>query len=100
MFCVLIGIVVGYAASFAVGILDLSTIIPDSGVVLFRLPRLDHVWWSFDVYLLAPFMVASLAATLRVMGDISNAQRLNDSDWVRPSFTSLAGGVSPPTASR
>jgi xanthine permease XanP len=94
MFCVLIGIVVGYAASFAVGILDLSAIVPDSGVVLFRLPRLDHVGFSFDIYLLAPFMVASLAATLRVMGDISNAQRLNDSDWVRPSFTSLAGGVS------
>jgi xanthine permease XanP len=94
MFCVLIGIVVGYAVSFAVGILDLSAIVPDSGVALFRLPRLDHVGLSFDVNLLAPFIVASLAATLRVMGDISNAQRLNDSDWVRPSFTSLAGGVS------
>jgi NCS2 family nucleobase:cation symporter-2 len=94
MFCVLIGIVVGYVVSFAIGILDLSTIVPNSGVVLFRLPRLDHVGFSFDAYLLAPFMVASLAATLRVMGDISNAQRLNDSDWVRPSFTSLAGGVS------
>ena len=73
---------------------DLSAIVPDSGVALFRLPRLDHVGVSFDVNLLAPFIVASLAATLRVMGDISNAQRLNDSDWVRPSFTSLAGGVS------
>jgi xanthine permease XanP len=94
MFCVLIGIVVGYVASFAVGILNLSAIIPQSGVVLFRLPRLDYVGWSFDAYLLAPFMVASLAATLRVMGDISNAQRLNDGDWVRPNFSSLAGGVS------
>ena len=94
MFCVLIGIVVGYAVSYAVGILDLSTIVPKTGLVIFRLPRLDHIGWSFDGYLLAPFMVASLAATLRVMGDISNAQRLNDSDWVRPSFSSLAGGVS------
>ena len=94
MFCVLIGIVVGYGVSYAVGILNLSAVIPASGVVPFRLPRLDHVGFSFDVLLLAPFMVAALAATLRVMGDISNAQRLNDSDWVRPSFTSLAGGVS------
>jgi xanthine permease XanP len=94
MFCVLIGILVGYVVSFVVGILHLSAIVPDSGLVLFRLPRLDHIGWSFDAYLLAPFMVASLAATLRVMGDISNAQRLNDADWVRPSFSSLAGGVS------
>jgi len=94
MFCVLIGIVVGYFVSYLVGVLDLSAIVPKTGLVLFHLPRLDHVGWSFDAYLLAPFMVAALAATLRVMGDISNAQRLNDADWVRPSFSSLAGGVS------
>jgi NCS2 family nucleobase:cation symporter-2 len=27
------------------------------------------------------------------MGDVSNAQRLNDADWLRPKFSSLAGGV-------
>ncbi len=94
MFCVLIGIVVGYVASYLVGVLDLSAIAPKTGLVLFHLPRLDHIGWSFDVFLLAPFVVAALAATLRVMGDISNAQRLNDTDWVRPNFSSLAGGVS------
>lgn len=93
MFCVLIGIVVGYIASFAVGILDFQSIFAGVGAQIVRLPRLPHVGWSFDIYLLAPFVVAALAATLRVMGDISNAQRLNDSDWVRPSFSSLAGGV-------
>jgi NCS2 family nucleobase:cation symporter-2 len=93
MFCVLIGIVVGYAASAALGILDIKSIIVGSGEQIFRLPHLNHIGWSFDPYLLAPFIVAALAATLRVMGDISNAQRLNDSDWVRPSFSSLAGGV-------
>jgi xanthine permease XanP len=93
MFCVLIGIVVGYVASFAVGILDIPSIFSDAGTQLVRVPELPHVGWSFDVYLLAPFVVAALAATLRVMGDISNAQRLNDSEWVRPNFHSLAGGV-------
>jgi len=29
-----------------------------------------------------------------VMGDVANAQRLNDAEWVRPNFASLAGGVS------
>lgn len=94
MFCVLIGIMVGYFASFTVGILDFPAIFAGTGAQVIRLPQLEHVGWSFDAYLLAPFLVAALAATLRVMGDISNAQRLNDADWVRPSFTSLAGGVS------
>lgn len=94
MFCVLIGMLAGYAASAALGILGLANVFPAEGLSLVRLPRLVHVGWSFDPVLLAPFVVASLAATLRAMGDISNAQRINDADWVRPQFTSLAGGVS------
>ena len=94
MFCVLIGIVVGYVASFAVGILDFQAIFAGTNAQLVRVPHLEHIGWSFDPYLLAPFLVAALAATVRVMGDISNAQRLNDADWVRPNFISLAGAVS------
>jgi xanthine permease XanP len=94
MFCVLIGMIVGYVGSAALGILDLAHVIPSQGISWLHVPRLDHVSWSFDPVLMAPFAVASLAATLRVMGDVSNAQRLNDADWVRPKFSSLAGGVS------
>jgi NCS2 family nucleobase:cation symporter-2 len=93
MFCVLIGMMAGYAASAAFGMLDLTNVVPKEGISLVRLPRVDHVSWSFDLVLLAPFTVAALAATLRATGDISNAQRLNDSEWVRPKFSSLAGGV-------
>jgi NCS2 family nucleobase:cation symporter-2 len=93
MFCVLIGMLVGYAASAAVGIFDLSRVLPPEGLSLFRIPHLSHGGFSFDAALFAPFAVAALAATLRVMGDVSNAQRINDADWVRPKFSSLAGGV-------
>jgi len=93
MFCVLIGMVAGYAASAVLGALDLTNVVPQQGLSLVRLPRLEHLNWSFDAVLVAPFAVAALAATLRAMGDVSNAQRLNDSDWVRPKFGSLAGGV-------
>jgi len=94
MFCVLIGMVVGYAVSAFLGIFDLARIVPAEGLSLVRLPQLHHVGWSFDPLLVAPFAVAALAATLRAMGDVSNAQRINDADWVRPDFASLAGGVS------
>jgi xanthine permease XanP len=94
MFCVLIGMVAGYAVSAVLGIFDLARIVPEGGLSVVRLPRLEHVGWSFDAVLVAPFAVAALAATLRAMGDVSNAQRINDADWVRPNFGSLAGGVS------
>jgi NCS2 family nucleobase:cation symporter-2 len=93
MFCVLVGVAVGYAASAAFGVFDPAIALPTSGVSLLRIPRLDDVGLSFSAAALAPFVVAALASTLRVMGDVSNAQRLNDADWVRPNLRTLAGGV-------
>ncbi|VIO72000.1 uracil-xanthine permease family protein [Bradyrhizobium ivorense] len=93
MFCVLIGMTVGYAVSAARGMFDPAAIIPEGGLSIVRVPQLQHMGLSFDPVLIAPFAVAALAATLRAMGDVSNAQRINDADWVRPNFASLAGGV-------
>jgi xanthine permease XanP len=93
MFCVLIGMAVGYGASAALGVLDFSAVMPQEGLAILHLPNVEHISYSFDLLVLAPFMVAAFASTLRVMGDVANCQRLNDKGWVRPSFASLAGGV-------
>jgi xanthine permease XanP len=94
MFCALIGIFVGYAMSAAMGVLDYSALMPKEGLSLLHVPSFGHIGWRFDVTLLAPFAVIAIATTLRAMGDVSNAERLNDKDWVRPGFRALAGGVS------
>ncbi len=93
LFSVLIGVVAGYAASAFAGVLDISGVIPEGGLAILHLPNIANFGWQFDATLLAPFAVAALATTLRTMGDVSNAQRLNDEDWVRPNFGSLTGGV-------
>jgi len=93
IFCALIGIVVGYAVSAALGLLDLSAAIPKVGLAIVTPPALDHVGWQFEAVMLAPFLVVTVATTLRVMGDVSNAERLNDADWVRPDLRSLSRGV-------
>src|SRR4029077_6507723 len=77
----------------ALGVLDFSAVMPQEGLAILHLPNVEHISYSFDLLVLAPFMVAAFASTLRVMGDVANCQRLNDKDWVRPSFASLAGGV-------
>jgi NCS2 family nucleobase:cation symporter-2 len=66
---------------------------PQEGLGLVRFPEIGNFGWSFDVSCLAPFAVAAIAATLRIMGDVSNAQRLDDAEWVRPNFGSLTGAV-------
>ena len=93
MFCVLIGMAVGYAASAAFGVLDFSGAMPSGGLAILRLPSVGYIHYRFDAFVLAPFIVAAFASTLRVMGDVTNCQRINDKDWVRPNFVSLAGGV-------
>jgi NCS2 family nucleobase:cation symporter-2 len=93
LFCVLIGIWVGFGTSIALGVLDVSALGPREGAGLLRLPETTHLGWDFDVTYIVPFAVAAIAATLRIMGDVSNAQRLDDADWVRPGFTSLTGAV-------
>jgi NCS2 family nucleobase:cation symporter-2 len=93
LFSVLIGVVAGYASSAFAGVLDISGVIPEGGLAILHLPNIANFGWRFDATLLAPFAVAALATVLRTMGDVSNAQRLNDKDWVRPDFGSLTGGV-------
>lgn len=93
MFCVLIGISVGYVASAAFGVLDFSPLMPDAGLHILHVPSVEHIAWNFDPTLLAPFAIVAVATTLRAMGDVSNAERLNDTDWIRPNFRMLAGGV-------
>jgi NCS2 family nucleobase:cation symporter-2 len=93
MFCVLIGISVGYVASAAFGLLDFARLLPEDGLGILHLPSVEQIRWHFDLTLLAPFALVAVATTLRAMGDISNAERLNDKEWVRPSFGPLAGGV-------
>ncbi len=93
MFCALIGIAAGYGASTIFGVFDPSAMVPPDGFALLHFPEVGNPGWSFDLSCLAPFAVAAIAATLRVMGDVSNAQRIDDAEWVRPNFGSLTGAV-------
>jgi xanthine permease XanP len=93
MFCLLLGMAVGYAASAVLGLLDFSALSPDKGLSLLRFPSLQFLQWRFDASLIAPFAVVAIAGTLNLIANIPYAQRINDADWVRPDFTSLRGGL-------
>jgi len=93
MFCVLLGIALGYGASAALGLLDFSTAVPSQGLPLLRFPSLHFLQWRFDISLFAPFIIVAIAGTLHLIGNISIAQRINDADWVRPNFASLSRGL-------
>src|SRR4051812_24914126 len=56
-------------------------------------PRKAHPGFAFTLDLLPAFLIASLASTLKSVGDVTLCQRINDADWKRTDMTSVSGGM-------
>jgi xanthine permease XanP len=93
LFCVLIGMAAGYATAWALGGLSTPHAAAAS-VPWLAFPGIAHLGWSFDTTLIFPFVVAALAASLKVIGNVTTCQKVNDADWVRPDMRTIARGVS------
>ena len=93
LLCVLIGMAAGYAAAWALGRVGAAQAAQLGAAPLFALPTVSHLGWAFDSTLLLPFVVAAVAATLKVMGNVTTCQKVNDADWVRADMRSIGRGV-------
>jgi xanthine permease XanP len=91
--CVLIGMIAGYATAAVLGSLGAAEWQTLADTPWFALPRLNHTGWNFDAALIVPFGVAALAASLKVVGNVTTSQKLNDADWVRADMGSISRGV-------
>ena len=93
LFCILIGMVVGYLAAAGVGLLtwhDVSDLVHRP---LLAIPTLRWTSWAFDASLVVPFAVTGLAAAMNTTAVVTTYQRLTDADWTRPDMASLGRGV-------
>ncbi|MEZ5866643.1 MAG: solute carrier family 23 protein [Geminicoccaceae bacterium] len=95
LYAALIGMVAGVALAASLG-----AITPDAWRFLaaapwLALPGLGHLAWTIspDPTLLLAFALAAFAATLKTIGAVSTAQRLNDAGWSRPDAGNLQRGV-------
>jgi len=93
MLCAIIGVVCGYAAAVAFGAFDPAAMRVLTRSAIFAVPHWQPVVPSFSLDLLVPFMAAALICTLRGMGDVTTAQKINDRDWIRPDMTSIRKGI-------
>jgi xanthine permease XanP len=91
--CVLIGMIAGYGASAALGTVGSAQWQTLADTPWIALPRLDRTGWNFDTALIVPFVVAAVAASLKVVGNVTTCQKLNDADWVRADMGSISRGV-------
>ena len=93
LYSVVIGIICGYIASILFGVLkpeQLQWLIHEP---LFSLPDLSHVSWSFDMRLLIPIVVVTLASTLKSVATLTMCQKINDAEWIRPDLKNIGKGT-------
>jgi NCS2 family nucleobase:cation symporter-2 len=93
LFCILVGMVVGYLAAAATGLLKLDDFLSVLRQPLVAFPTIAHVSWAFDPSLIIPFAVSGLAAAMGSTAVIATYQRTTDADWVRPEMTSIRRGI-------
>ena len=75
LFCILIGMIVGYIAAVATGLLTLDDFQSVLTQPLVAMPTLAHVSWAFDPSLIVPFAVSGLAAAMGATAVIATYQR-------------------------
>ena len=93
LYCVLIGMGIGYLLSYPLGILSSADIAHVWHSSLIALPDRSHISWSFDLSSLVPFLIASLASSLKSIGDLMTAQKVNDDAWTQADMKSISGGL-------
>jgi xanthine permease XanP len=93
MLCAIIGVVAGYLAAVALGAFDPAAMRVLTGAAVFALPHWQPALPTFSLDLLIPFCAAALICTLRGMGDVATAQKINDRDWIRPDMTTIRKGI-------
>ncbi|HVC63826.1 MAG TPA: solute carrier family 23 protein [Acetobacteraceae bacterium] len=91
--CVLIGIIAGYAAAIPAGLLPHDELGQLAALPPLQVPSVGYFAWSFNALLIAPFVVAALANTLKAAALLTAADRQADADWVRPDLQRIGGGV-------
>jgi xanthine permease XanP len=93
LYPVLIGISVGYLLAYFLGVFQTERLQDMLALPMISLPRKAHTGWAFDFALLPAFLIASLASTLKTVGDLTLCQKLNDADWKRTDMQSVSGGI-------
>lgn len=93
LFCILIGMTVGYIAAATTGLLTVADFQSVLAQPIIAIPTLAHVSFAFDPELIISFAVSGLAAAMGATAVITTYQRTTDADWVRPEMNSIRGGI-------
>ncbi len=93
LYSVLIGIIFGYLLAILLGLFSETELVKLGETEFFAFPHIKNFGWKIDPVLIIPFTIATLSSTLKTVGDITTAQKINDVNWKRPDMKSVSGGI-------
>src|SRR5262245_21239966 len=93
LYPLLIGLGIGSLAAYLLGAFQADRLQRILEAPLFSLPSRVRSGWNFEIDLLPAFLIASLASTLKSVGDLTLCQKINDADWKRTDMRSVSGGM-------
>ena len=89
----LMGLSAGYILALGSGVLPWPQFVRELNEPWISFPHRVVSGLNFRFSLLAPFLIASLTAGLKMVGDLTLCQKINDSDWKRTDMKSASGGL-------
>jgi NCS2 family nucleobase:cation symporter-2 len=90
---ILLGLAVGYLLAIALDVMPLKQLTQELSEPWANLPHRAYGGLAFRGALFAPFLIASLTASLKSVGDLTLCQKINDSNWKRTDMRSVSGGI-------
>jgi len=93
LLCSLFGVTIGFAVALFLGIVPEGSLEFFHKASVFALPDPGYISYSFNPALIPAFLTAGIAASLRTIGVITTAQKINDDDWRRPEMSSIRRGM-------
>ncbi len=93
LYATIIGLLVGYAAAVALGVIDGAFFGQVRDLPWFGLPAAPVLDLSLSPVLIVPFLIATVASNVKIVGLITSAQKTNDLNWKRPDMVSIRGGI-------
>lgn len=90
LFCVLIGVAVGYAAGYGLNLVTPDSLSVVSSTPMVALPHFRDISLAFDLDMVLPFLVVGMATAMSTSANVTVVQKLNDANWARPDLRAIS----------
>jgi xanthine permease XanP len=92
IYILLLVLAAGFIVALALRMIPTSEIRFSAGGLV-HFPTQGSGWPTFALNMILPFAIAAIASSLRAIGDLTTAEKINDARWQRPDTRKIRNGL-------